>query len=129
MDFACLALAPERTQASSSLSRLASLTSLRPSTVIRSDFFRDFDSPTKLAYKLFYPLMLAILKTENEGAQTTLHCALMPYKELVSGGYYSDCAIKPPTSEATLDANITESWRQTIDKLKSLTGEQTIFGQ
>ena len=42
---------------------------------------------------IFYPLWLMLTKSSKQGAQTTIHLALMNFDELfkLSGSYFSDC--------------------------------------
>lgn len=43
---------------------------------------------------------LGFLKTPDEGAQTSLYCAVAPRGELVPGAFYADCAPFTPTQHA-----------------------------
>ena len=47
----------------------------------------------KYIYLLFTPLIKLISKTSEDGAQTQLHLCYLPFNELVSGAYYSDCNV------------------------------------
>jgi len=42
------------------------------------------------------------LKTSENGAQTSIYCAIQPDPRLLSGSYFSDCSVKQP-SKAALD--------------------------
>ena len=42
---------------------------------------------------LLYPILYILSKSQNKGAQTTLHCCYAEDKDLISGGYYKDCKI------------------------------------
>jgi NAD(P)-dependent dehydrogenase (short-subunit alcohol dehydrogenase family) len=46
------------------------------------------------ANTIMVPFRALFIKNAWQGAQTTLHTALIPDSELVNGGYYSDCALK-----------------------------------
>jgi NAD(P)-dependent dehydrogenase (short-subunit alcohol dehydrogenase family) len=58
--------------------------SLHPG-VIASDVWREVPSPLRWVMKLF-------MKSNEEGAETTLHCATAPREQLENGGYYVDSA-------------------------------------
>lgn len=47
----------------------------------------------KVILIILFPLMLIVSKTQNKGAQTTLHCIYNSFSSLISGGYYKDCKI------------------------------------
>ena len=102
--------------------------SLHPG-VIRSEFWRDMGLFATYGYYLFLPVIFTVLKSENEGAQTTLHCSLMPFKQLESGGYYSDCGLISASTEGENEHNIDRSWKMTIERLKRITGEKVIFDE
>jgi retinol dehydrogenase 12 len=102
--------------------------SLHPG-VVRSEFWRDMPLVVKAFSYLGYPLLWTLTKSEHEGAETTLHCSLMPFKELKNGAYYSDCAIKEPSIHSTNSDNIAQSWQITNQRLKEITGDRTIFDQ
>lgn len=68
--------------------------------------------------RVLAPLERFILKSTDEGAQTTLHCATAP--SIVGGGYYEDCRLVPPSREvddleagATLDS-ATRRWSASL---------------
>lgn len=53
-----------------------------------------------------------IQKTPEQGAQTTIHCAVCPDLEQSSGAYFSDCAVVEP-SKAALDQDAaTRLWME-----------------
>ena len=94
--------------------------SLHPG-VILTDFMRSFDQlelKSRILFKVFSPLMFMFFKTVNDGAQTTLHCALCPFDELVNGEYYSDCRIRETTPQAQDPVNIDTAWDITNKALK-----------
>ena len=55
--------------------------------------FEDGYKFIKYILILFIPLIKLISKTSVDGAQTQLHLCYLPFKELVSGAYYSDCNV------------------------------------
>ena len=56
------------------------------------------------------PLFMFLLtKSTWEGVQTHLHCCLLPFEELESGCYYSDCKVKKE--------NMPERWEAEAAKL------------
>lgn len=58
------------------------------------------------------------LKTAENGAQTTLHCALVPEADLLSGSYFADCSrIKPSNA-----ANDGSAQKQLWDKSQDIVG-------
>lgn len=62
--------------------------------VIASDIWRRIPWPIR-------PLMTARMRTTEEGARTSLWCATSDDLVGQTGGYYSDCAPKEPSSVAT----------------------------
>lgn len=66
--------------------------------VIASDIWRRVPAPLRAL------LRLGMITTE-EGARTTLHCALSPAVAAESGLYYSNCRVETPTALA-LDARL-----------------------
>jgi NAD(P)-dependent dehydrogenase (short-subunit alcohol dehydrogenase family) len=62
--------------------------------VIASDIWRRIPWPVR-------PLMTARMRSTEDGAQTSLWCATTAELEGQSGGYYTDCAPKEPSSVAT----------------------------
>lgn len=69
--------------------------SLHPG-VIASDIWRRVPWPVR-------PIMTRFMKSTEEGAQTTLHCATDPALAGESGLFYSDCAQKEPSEAATAE--------------------------
>src|SRR3990167_2302979 len=102
--------------------------SLHPGAVI-TDIFRDIPYVGPYITKAFYPLLWFAMKTEKEGAQTTLTTLLMPHNQLRNGAYYKDCVVAEVAPHASDPANVDAAWNQTIAKLKELTGDKVIFGQ
>jgi retinol dehydrogenase-12 len=59
---------------------------------------------------LIYPLFFWFTKSVEQGAQTTLHCALSEEAGKVSGQYFSDCAIQPLKPHALNDDEAKRLW-------------------
>ncbi len=75
--------------------------SLNPGRVA-SDIWRRIPNP-------FRWLFMQTMRTVEQGAYTTVHCAALPHEQIVSGAYYNDCAVRPanpvaldPRARATL---------------------------
>ena len=49
-------------------------------------------------------------KTPEQGAQTTIYCAVTEEMEGVSGKYLADCAIKEPSKGAQNDDAVRKVW-------------------
>lgn len=102
--------------------------SLHPG-VIRSPFIRGFSSVQQSVYHWMYPLMWVLMKDTRQGAQTNLAVVLIPYNQLVSGAYYSDCKVATSSKPTHNPEQIQAVWDISIDRIKQITGEKTIFGQ
>ncbi len=77
--------------------------------------------------KIFLPLTKFIFKTPEDGAQTQLHLCYLPFNELISGGYYSDCKIKKTDDFVNDTERIMESMKLTINEIKKRIPETKIF--
>ncbi|WAR31468.1 RDH13-like protein [Mya arenaria] len=96
--------------------------SLHPGAVA-TELYRytgDHRLPFRLLITVFWALYKHINKTPEEGAQTTLHCALEPEVEQQSGKYFSDCAVKEPSRQAQDDVMASKLWTLS-EKLVGLT--------
>jgi len=81
--------------------------------IIRTELGRHMDSvyfrgSRKLAATLGY----FFYKTPDQGAQTTLHCALEPSLSSQTGLYYSDCAMKEPSALAKDEELAKRLWEE-----------------
>ncbi|XP_043933846.1 retinol dehydrogenase 13-like isoform X2 [Protopterus annectens] len=87
-----------------------SVYSLHPG-VVRTELGRHI-FPTFALWKrmLGAPLLLFMMKTPLQGAQTTIHCATADDKDLISGTYFSDCAPKEPAPQAKDDEAARKLW-------------------
>jgi retinol dehydrogenase-12 len=79
--------------------------SLHPGT-IASDIWRRIPGPVRWVMKRF-------MKSVEEGALTSIHCATTP--TLVPGAYYSDSKEKAPSRLALDAALATELWRRSAE--------------
>ena len=59
---------------------------------------------------LAYPLLLLILKTPLQGAQTTVYCATEEQLEGISGRYFGDCKEEDCAAQAKDDAVAMRLW-------------------
>ena len=59
---------------------------------------------------LAYPLLLLILKTPWQGAQTTTYCATEPSLQEVSGLYFGDCKQEECAQHAKDDGTAKKLW-------------------
>jgi NAD(P)-dependent dehydrogenase (short-subunit alcohol dehydrogenase family) len=73
--------------------------------VIDSDIWRTLPAPLRAVNRLR-------LATVEEGARTTLHCALSPAAGAESGLYYSDCRPVAPNAAGCDAALAAELWRR-----------------
>ncbi|KAK7104588.1 retinol dehydrogenase 13-like [Littorina saxatilis] len=67
-----------------------------------------FNSP--VVRTLFSPVIWLLLKTSEQGAQTTLYCALASELEGVTGKYFSDCHEKEAAPQAQDDDAAKRLW-------------------
>lgn len=61
-------------------------------------------------WDILYPVIRVILKTAEEGAQTTIYCAVDENIVQYNGCYMSDCKPKKPSEEARSQENATKLW-------------------
>ncbi|XP_010888471.3 retinol dehydrogenase 12 isoform X2 [Esox lucius] len=74
--------------------------------VVNTELVRHVKSPLEVMWKKFS----YFLKTPEEGAYTVLYCSLTPVSELVSGGYYSDCAQSATARNGRDDGTALKLW-------------------
>ena len=65
---------------------------------------------TFLSSALLYPVQWYLFKSAEQGAQTTIYCAVSEEMEGVSGKYLADCAIKEPSKSAQDDDAALKLW-------------------
>ncbi|XP_046670235.1 retinol dehydrogenase 13-like [Homalodisca vitripennis] len=81
--------------------------------VIRTELGRHMDSVYfKGSRQLAATLGYFFYKTLDQGAQTTLHCALDPDVGSQTGLYYSDCATKEPSATAQDEEVARKLWEE-----------------
>ncbi|XP_070577918.1 retinol dehydrogenase 11-like [Ptychodera flava] len=68
-----------------------------------------------ILYAVLYPMWMLVLKMPKDGAQTSIHCAVAEELDGVSGLYFSDCAVKEPTSQAKDDGVAKKLWEVSAD--------------
>lgn len=83
--------------------------SLHPG-VIHTELGRHLGKNWAVLKTLLAPLFWLIFKTPQQGAQTTIHCAVSEELEGVSGQYFSDCAPKEPAEQAKDDGAAKKLW-------------------
>lgn len=76
--------------------------------VIASDVWREVPWPIRPVIKLF-------MKTTEEGAATSIHCATAPELATVSGRYYEECKEHEVASLAKDEALASELWRRSVE--------------
>lgn len=63
-----------------------------------------------ILWNVLYPFIRIILKTAEEGAQTTIYCAVDECISQYNGCYMSDCRPKKPSEEARSHENAKKLW-------------------
>lgn len=81
--------------------------SLHPG-VIASDVWRKVPWPVR-------PIMTAFMKSNAEGARTSIHCATSPEVADHTGRYYDDCQEKEPSDLAKDEALAKELWERSVE--------------
>ncbi|XP_052064363.1 retinol dehydrogenase 12-like isoform X1 [Mytilus californianus] len=64
-----------------------------------------------MGWRMLLSVIRPLIKTPNEGAQTTIYCAVDESLSGETGKYYSDCAKKKPSKEALNDENAKRLWK------------------
>jgi retinol dehydrogenase-13 len=97
----------------------AKAVSLHPGAIM-SGFMSTMHPFIYYSYLAFKPIPWSFMKNCIEGAQTSLYCAFMPYKELEGGAYYSDCA-KANRNKAVTEENTNEFMRRAGEQIAKAT--------
>lgn len=98
--------------------------SLHPGVVRTEIWQRDIPLLWHIAIYVLYPFLWVSLKTEKEGAQTTLYGCCCPFDKLFNGAYYSDCAVEPFKPIAKDDAVEARCWKLAYDRILEKTGHR-----
>ncbi|TNN63823.1 Retinol dehydrogenase 11 [Liparis tanakae] len=86
--------------------------SVDPGTV-NTEITRHLGSPLLALTKA----IAFMLKTPAEGAYTSIYCAVTPEHQLVTGGYYKDCASVEPSRAAQDDGTALKLWAVSCQQL------------
>jgi len=110
---------------SNALSRRLSGTGVTSNTVhpgvVRTEITRHIPGGEFAQWFLWLssPLSWIVMKSPNEGAQTTLHVALCKECESVGGKYWVDCKIKRSSNKEAMDVEVEQKlWSLTLEQLK-----------
>jgi len=100
---------------------------------IATDIYHPDSLFFNISRRIFYPILVLFLKSPRDGAQTTLCTACMPFEELRSGAYYSECQYVPNLWKVA-HPNHNEFFRRYVwnvctEKISHLTGGEQIFSQ
>lgn len=64
----------------------------------------------KIGLTIMWPVYCVFTKNVEQGAQTSLYCALEDHEKLINGQYYSDCKPKKPRSDAENNEKMMKLW-------------------
>nr|XP_018901943.1 PREDICTED: retinol dehydrogenase 11-like [Bemisia tabaci] len=97
--------------------------------VIATELSRHLDTAARPWIKKLYESRFVryFIRTPEEGAQTTLHCALNAKAANETGRYYSNCHKAKPNKTARDDKRAKELWDWSWDKLKIDEGDYDPF--
>lgn len=87
--------------------------------MVRTELGRHMFVKNSLRYFLLYPIAWYLLKTSEQGAQTTIYCAVDENLKNESGRYYSDCKEKQPQPLALIDEDAARLWNWSEETIKS----------
>lgn len=99
--------------------------SLHPG-VIATDLARHLDETYFRGAYLLASVMRYFFKTPEQGAQTTIYCAVDENLANESGNYYAECAIKEPWAQAKSVEDAEKLWEASW-KLVGLDGSYDPF--
>lgn len=97
-----------------------SVFSLHPGVIITNLVRHMFEDKPWLKFVLA-PISPIFFKTEEQGAQTSIYCAVQEGIENQSGSYFSDCAVKKEAPLARDDGCAKKLW-ELSEKLTGMTG-------
>lgn len=92
--------------------------------IVKTELFSRLQPRHQKFFGFIIPILGYFFKTEDEGAQTTLAAAMMPFSELKNGAYYSDCKEDEPHKLADDPKAVSICWETTMDRLASLRGKR-----
>merc|ERR1711935_1178879 len=84
------------------------------STHIENKFPEWFNKTVGEFFKQFF------LKTSENGAQTSIHCAIQPDPRLLSGSYFADCRVTQPSKAALNETTQKNLWTKSEDIIGSI---------
>ncbi|XP_039255571.2 retinol dehydrogenase 14-like [Styela clava] len=68
-----------------------------------------------IKYYLVFPFVKMIFKTPEQGAQTSIYCAVAPELNQVSGKYFADCKIEEEAPAAKNDEDAKRLWELSLE--------------
>jgi len=87
--------------------------SLHPG-VVRTELVRHMEGPAYFIMMALWPLIVFMSKTAEQGAQTSLYCALEDHGKLKGGEYYYDCEVSKKLNPVVLEDGVGEKlWKAT----------------
>ncbi|KAF5281070.1 hypothetical protein FQR65_LT14866 [Abscondita terminalis] len=103
--------------------------SLHPG-MIATDIARHLgqEAIIKFLQRILYFLTFFIFKTPEQGAQTTIHCAVDENAGKETGLYYSECQVREPASNANSIEDAEKLWELSI-KFVGLEKNYDIFSR
>lgn len=78
--------------------------------VVKTELTRYMGMKVLILKVLLWPMVMIMIKTPWEGAQTTLYTVLEDDENLEKGAYYSDCKVMPSTAFTCDRDNATLLW-------------------
>lgn len=85
--------------------------SLHPG-VINTELGRHLSGIFAFVWRTFFKW---VAKTPEQGAQTTIYCAVDEKCANETGLYYSDCALKTPTRRARNSEDARRLWEESVE--------------
>lgn len=92
---------------------------------IRTELTRNLDDCVFPSAGFMYGMLGPLLKTEEQGAQTTIHCAVDGNAAEESGLYYRECAVYGPSDKALDDVTAARLWEVSVKLLGFSTSNLT----
>ena len=95
--------------------------SLHPG-VIRSNFFNRAGALLSCLEKMTYPIWWAIFMSVDQGAQTSLHAVSIPYEQLKSRAYLSNCKEAQKNLSISTEGNYEQFVKTSTEMCEKATG-------